>query len=119
MSKLSQSKAQAALAAVKAQWATDLTPQTIEGTTYDPLYPEPVLVEDWDGPGWVVVWEEGPEEWIYLLGGGTSEHDRVLFANASEEFGTLLTPRPREAAKMPEGVHADPVNHVVLGLYPA
>ncbi len=26
---------------------------------------EPKLVEDWDGRKWVIIWEEGPEEWAY------------------------------------------------------
>lgn len=83
-------------------------------------YPEPVLVEDYTDSGhWAIAWEEGPDDWAYLIGGGTSEADHVTYAALSAEFGRDVAPPVRAAAQMPADVYAEPIMSFVLGLYPA
>jgi hypothetical protein len=88
------------------------------------VYPEPVLYE----PGhhsdtWTIAWEEGPDEWVHTLGGGSAEGDRVLRAQTAAEFGVdpgnLVAATTRPAAVMPAGVYVEPVNHWSVAVYPA
>lgn len=140
---VTRKQAEAALAAVKAQFEAYVTDQhypatpaeTIDGVDYPatrdltiPAGPPPVLVEDVDGqygmrPGWVILWEEGPDEWPFVLGTNeATEEERVLAAAAAEEFGATtgdLTKSGRTPAKMPEGLWWEPINHCSIGLYPA
>lgn len=85
------------------------------------LYPTgPVLVEDWNGEGWAISWEEGPDEWAMLhSGGGTSESDRVMFAAASEEFGADMKPPTYPKVEWPKGVYVEAYYSFVVTLHPA
>ena len=117
---ITETQATAALEAVKAQYAPHLAPQTVDGETYDALYPEPTLVWEYTDSGHpAICWEEGPSDWAMLLDGGTSEEDRYLYASLAEEFGSDVKAPERPAAKMPAGVYAEPIMSFVLGLYPA
>ena len=117
---LTREQAEASLAAIVAQFRTYVEPMTFPAVgdspalTLGPTCPLPTLLENFDGTPWVVVWEEGPDEWAYrATGGGTSEEDRVLAA----EFGATL---PDESpTTFPDGVWAEPVFSFALGLYPA
>lgn len=118
--KVSRAKAEAVLEAVKAQHAAFLSPMTIDGVTYPPLYGDPTLVEDYDDrPGWAILWECGPDEWAFTIDGGTGEEDRVLFAEASAEFGGNVKAPERAPAKMPKGVWTEPINSYAVAIYPA
>lgn len=129
--KITRAKAEAALAAVAEQFKSYTEPFTVPAdefgpeTTYGPNCPPPTLVEDWDGPGWAICWEEGPDEWAYrATTGGTSEEERVLVAAAAKENG--MDPqaavdrfvKPTEPVKWPKGVYAEPYYSFVLCLYP-
>lgn len=131
--KISRAKAEAALAAVKETFKSYLEPQTYEAftdstgkewpeRTYGPECTPPILVEDWNGPGWAICWEEGPSEWAYRATmGGTAEEDRVLVAAAAQ--GTGVDPqaavgriKPTEPTSWPKGVYAEPYYSFVLCL---
>lgn len=56
-----------------------------------PAYPAPVLLADFDGRPWTILWEEGPEDWVYRLDGVT----------------------------WPAGTFIEPVNTVLAGIWPA
>lgn len=118
-----QAKAEQVLEAIKEQFKVYLSPLTMDdGSVLSPAYPPPVLMPYDDGVAeerWQIVWEEGPDEWPFTLDGGTSEEERVLFAQASEEFGATMTAPNRPAAKMPPGVFVEPINHISVGIYPA
>jgi hypothetical protein len=117
---VTKAQAEATLAAVKAQFAAFLNPMTLDGTTYDPTYPDPVLVWDYTDSGHpAIAWEEGPDEWVYTIHGGTSEEEASLMALAAEEFGATLPVPVRKPATIPAGVFVEPVNHCALGVYPA
>lgn len=124
--KISRRKAEAALAAVKAQYAAYFQPIRLddndpESRIISEGWPEPVLVDR--GHRWDIVWEEGPDEWVFTLDGGSGEESRVLAAQAAREFGgdvdQAVKAVERPAAKMPAGVYVEAVNHVSIGLYPA
>ena len=120
--KASKAKAEAVLAAVKAQYASYFEPLLHEdGSTLSEGWPEPVLIDR--GDRFEVVWEEGPDEWVFTLDGGSGEEDRVLAAQAAQEFGanvaTTVKAVERPPAKMPPGVYVEPVNHITLAVYPA
>ena len=163
--KLSRAQAEAALAAVKAQWAHAITPTDWSGHAHDEsltggvleehlfevhgysgaslarkaermtlvelhaaehkperMYSaDPVLIEDWNGEGWAISWEEGPDEWAMRVhDGGTSEEERALWASVAEEFGAdKVEPKGIEPAKFPADVYAEPYYSFVLCLYPA
>lgn len=135
--KITRKQADAALAAVVEQFRAYVEPTTLEaftaedGTefpaeTFGPTSPLPTLVEDWNGPGWAIVWEEGPDEWAYrATTGGSSEEERVLVAAAAKENG--IDPqvavdryvKDDEPITWPKGVYAEPHYSFVLSLYPA
>lgn len=108
-SKITKAKATAAFEAIKSRFAEYV----------DNGWEPPVLMEDFDGSGWTVMWEEGPDEWVYSLDGGVSEADAAMYADASAEFGVKVDPAPRAAVVMPTGVFAEPINSYSMGLYPA
>jgi hypothetical protein len=120
---ITREQAEAALAAVKAQFAAYIEPLVINGHDYGPTVDsQPVLVEDYEGSGhWAISWEEGPDDWAYRASvGGTSEEERTLAGQAAEEFGVpyeRVAPRPDEPIRV-EGVHAEPHMSFILGLYP-
>lgn len=65
----------------------------------------PVLLKDWNGHGWAIVWESGsPDSWAVKDPGG----------DVDEEFGFKI-PARREV----RGVFTEPINSYTLGLYPA
>lgn len=76
---LNAKQADATLAAVREKYANYLS-----------AYGEPVMLRDFDGKPYVILWEEGPEDWVFNLDGVA-----------------------------PSGVLAEPINHVALGLYPS
>lgn len=124
--KVSKAKAQAVLDAVKAQHKAWVEPMLDDdGSVILDAGPPPVLMEEgFDGRQWTIVWEEGPDEWPFTLHGGSSEEDRVLLAQAAEEFGANLTVSVAEAAErkpaaLPKGVYVEPINHCSIGVYPA
>lgn len=131
--KISKAKAEKVLAAVKAQYKSYLEPlvlpagiDPVTGVSYpeetlSPTYTSlPVLLEDWDGPGWVISWEEGPDEWAFRVSeGGPSEEERVLAHDAAKEFGVEYTvPKGPAPATIPKSVFVEPYNSFTLGLYP-
>jgi hypothetical protein len=75
--------------------------------------PGPALVEDFDGRPWTIMWEGGPYEWVFLLGGGVDEEMAAL----AEEFGATVEPTP--PTDFPPGVMVEPINHYSVGVYPA
>lgn len=127
---ITRERALAALDAVKAQWADDLAPSRFpaeydetgalvgEELNFEPLYPQPVLVDNFAGEGeWAIVWEEGPDEWAYRVNSGEpSESNRVLFAQASEEFGVALKAPHRAPVVWPADVEAEAYYSFVLTL---
>lgn len=117
-SKISQKQAEQSLAAIKAQFAAYLEPLTLDSGTVLPGDPAPTLVEDWNGEGWAICWEEGPDDWTYLVNGGVSETESVMYADASLEFGVTIQPKAYEPAKFPKGVWGEPYNSFTLCLYP-
>lgn len=121
MSKVSKSKAEKVLAAVKGQFASYFEPILREdGSVLIEGYPEPSLIDR--GDRFEVVWEEGPDEWVFTLDGGSSEEERVLMAAAAAENGVKVDVAKaceRKPAKMPPGVYVEPVNHISIGIYPA
>jgi hypothetical protein len=114
-------QAQAALAAVRAQFRSYLEPLVIDDTNYGATCSEPVLVMEYEPGVAAICWEDGPDDWAFLVTlGGTSEESRVLHAEAAEEFGVPVgAPADVEPARMPEGVTAEPFMSCVLGLFPA
>lgn len=119
--KITREQAEAALAAIKAQFKSYTEPLVIDGEDFGPtVTSEPVLVEDYDGEGWAIVWEEGPDEWAFrATTGGTSEEERVLVAEANREFGGNLAVPEDQPVTLPKGVYAEPYYSFVLSLYPA
>lgn len=122
--KITREQAEAALAAIKAQFKAYTEPLVIDGQDFGPtVTSEPVLIEDYDGEGWVISWEEGPDDWAFrATSGGTSEEERTLAGQAAEEFGVSyeqVAPKDDEPVKFPKGVYAEPYYSFVLGLYPA
>jgi hypothetical protein len=134
--KITRAKAEAALAAVVEQFKSYVEPTTMEaftaedGTeypaeTFGPTCPMPKLIEDWNGPGWVISWEEGPDDWAFrATTGGTSEEERILVASAAQEFGhdpqaAVARMKADEPITWPRGVEAEPYYSFVLSLYPA
>jgi hypothetical protein len=118
--KVSKKQAEAALAAVKAQYSVYFEPLVIDGKDFGPTYPEPTLVWDYTESGHpAICWEEGPDDWAYLIGGGTSESDQYLYGTLSEEFGQTVKAPARKPAQIPASVFAEPIMSCVLGLYPA
>lgn len=120
-SKISREQAEAALAAIKHQFRAYTEPLVIDGDEYSPAVDsEPVLIEDYNGEGWAISWEDGPDDWAFrATSGGTSEEERALAADASREFGTEITIKPDEPVAFPKGVYAEPYFSFVLSLYPA
>lgn len=117
--KVSRADAEATLAAIIERFKVYIEPLTLDSGTVIPGDPPPVLVEGFDGRDWTIMWEDGgPSEWVFALEGDPTEEERVLAAEASEEFGTTITVPQRPAAKIPAGVMAEPINHYSLGLYP-
>ena len=122
---VTRKQAEAALASVKAQWKTYLEPMEIDGETYPPSYPEPVIVEDWTEEGHtVIVWEEGPDEWAMRVSeGGPAESDYVLAHSVAQEFGVPYDSSKvtgvKPAPKWPKTVYGEPYSSSVLALYPA
>lgn len=103
--RLEKRKCEATLRAVEKHFAWALEPQP----NYTP--PRPMLRDGFRGDP-EIVWEEGPEDWVFTLTtGGPSEEMRVMAA----EFGATLPDEP--PAKLPKGVFAEPVNSFTLGLY--
>lgn len=100
MNKITRAQAVASLESVKKQFNAYIQAG----------YAPPVLMEDFDGKDFVLVWEEGPYEWTYLCPQGG--HDEEL----SAEAGMAMSWDP--APDWPEGVWAEPVNHYSLALYP-
>ena len=119
--KISREQAEQALAAVKNQFRAYTEPLIIDGDDLGPtITSEPVLVEDWDGEGWAISWEDGPDDWAYrATSGGSSEEERVLVAEANREFGANFQVKDDEPVTFPEGVYAEPYFSFVLSLYPA
>lgn len=119
--KISRKQAEAALAAVKHQFRTYTEPLVINGEDYGPtITSEPVLIEDWNGEGWAISWEEGPDDWAFrATSGGTSEEERALVAEANREFGSNLEVSEDQPVAFPKGVYAEPYYSFVLCLYPA
>lgn len=135
---ITRRQAEQALAAVKAQFKSYVedmvlppTPaETINGVEYPATKgmtlkagPPPVLMEGgFDGRDWTIVWEEGPDEWPFVLGTDeATEEERVLAGQAAEEFGAKtgdLTKSGRTPAVMPKGVRFEAINHYSIGLYP-
>lgn len=117
---VTREQAEQTLAAIKGQYAAYFEPITNDdGKVLVEASPEPTLLADFDGRDWTIVWEEGPDEWVYTLDGGSSEEDRVLMAEASAEFGTDLGTPNRPAAVFPAGVFVEPINSISVGVYPA
>lgn len=84
------------------------------------MYPEPTVIEDYTSGGYpAVVWEEGPEDWPFVIAGGTTEAEHAMYAEASAEFGVSVSPKPRPAAAIPPGIFVEPVDHISVGIYPA
>lgn len=104
MSKVTKAKAQASLAAIKTAFNAYLG-EGGEG---------PVLMEDFDGRDYTIVWEDGaPYDWPFLATGGGVDEE---LAGLAAEFGTTIA--PMEPVKFPDGVFVEPVNHLSVGLYP-
>lgn len=117
---VTEKQAREVLAAITAQFASYLDSLAIDGTDYGPTCPPPTLDMDYDGTP-AIVWEDGPDEWAYRAAmGGTSEEERVLTAQAADEFGvTYIKPADDEPATLPAGVSVEPLYSFVLGIYPA
>lgn len=89
MKNITRKQAQAVLSALRENYADYLFPGE-DG---------PQLVEKWEAPSgrivrWVVLWEEGPDEWVFQI----------------EDKDTM--------SSWPEGVWSEPYNSYVLALYP-
>jgi hypothetical protein len=98
MSKVSKAKAEQVLKSVRKAFAPYVTDQY-----------GPTLVEDWDGEGWAVVWEDGaPYEWALLYGGLAAGYEVT-----EEEFGFKFKP-----VKKVTGVYTEPYYSYVLSIYP-
>ncbi|GAC1533618.1 MAG: hypothetical protein NVS3B1_28010 [Marmoricola sp.] len=124
MTTITRKQAEQALAAVRAQFARYLEPLDMgDGTVYPATMPEPKLSMDWGGEV-AILWEEGPDEWaMRATGGGTSETERIMIANAAKEFGydpqaAVDRMKVDEPITWPKGVYAEPYYSFVLCLYP-
>ena len=106
--KVTRKQAEQVVAAIVAQYP---------GWVEEGICPAPTLKEDFDGAPFAAIWEEGPDDWTYLLGGGTSEHDHYTYASLSEEFGVEMSPPVRKPAQFPKGVFVEPMNSCVVGIY--
>lgn len=89
-----------------------------------PMFNEPLLVENFntDQPGsWLILWEDGPEEWAYTTAtGDSSEEVAWLIAEAvSEQAARDYRANPQEGVTWPEGVHVEVANHYSLSLWEA
>lgn len=107
--KVSEKKAEQVLEAIRNAFPAYL----------DALEKGPVLIPDFDGRDWTVMWEEGaPFEWPFLLGGGVDEEMASLLSEFmdDEAAGKAAT---QQAAVFPKGVFVEPVNHYSVGIYPA
>lgn len=117
--KVTRAEAEATLAAIIEQFKVYIEPMTLDSGTVLPGDPPPVLLEGFDGRDWTIMWEMGPDEWVFALDGDPTEEERALAADASEEFGVTVPVAKREPAKIPATVMAEPINHYSLGLYRA
>lgn len=123
--KITQQQAEAVLAAVKAQFAAYLEPITLDGGRVIAGDPPPTLVMDYEDVAGrripAILWEDGPGEWADRASmGGTSEEERVLVAQAAEEFGVpYVKPADDEPVPLPAGVTVEPIYSFVLGIYAA
>ena len=111
--KITRTQAERTLKAVRRRFASYLDPMVIDGVTYPANGVEPTLMEDFDRPGWTIMWEEGPSDWTYHLDGSPSEEDYCLAA----EFGAK--PYQHAETKIPKGVWVESITSYSLGLYPA
>lgn len=74
---------------VKYKWPSEFAPQ---------------LLEDFDGRPWTIMWEEGPEDWVFV----PLQDDHVF------EFGFTLPGQPT-----PDGVLTEAINHYSLAVFSA
>lgn len=82
--------------------------------------PEDVTIRrDEDGHA-LISWEEGPDNWAHqVCDGGSTEEERVEFAQLREEFGGDMKPAEPEPVAFPADVWVEPYYSFVLGVYPA
>jgi hypothetical protein len=108
---LTRSRAEKALAAIRAQFATDVEGSGTEPTLYEPGY---------HTEGWSIGWEEGPHEWTYrAFGGGFDDELYGLALEAGVDDERAQRMATDDGYPCPAGVFAEPVNHWCLALYPA
>ncbi len=118
--KITRTQATRSLEAIRTAFATYLEPLIIDGKDYGPTCTDgPVLIEDYDGEGWAIIWEDGPFEWAFCLDGSPNEEEYALTAAASREFGSDIAPSTRPAFVAPKGVWVEPIYSFALALLPA
>lgn len=114
---LTKKKAEACLAAVKAQFKEYLGDGADEPKLYEPGF---------HADSWTIAWEGGPFEWTYLaFKGGFDDEMYRLAMDAMIETGTLDEAGRAKAREMatkqehprPAGVFTEPLNHWALCLY--
>lgn len=115
---VSDEQAQEVLDAIVASYHIYFEPMT-SGKSVLPPYEKPVLRRDERGHA-VIWWEDGPSDWAYqVTEGGSTEEDRVLIAQANEEFGGQLRPAEPKQVQFPAGVMVEPYTSYAVGVYPA
>ena len=107
---ITKAQAQAALAAVRTQFAAYFADGDIPGPK---LYPP-----GFHDRSWTIAWEEGPYEWALLAfhGGFDEEIYALVLPEAGPEAARRMATKPGVAH--PDGVDSEPVNSWCLALYP-
>lgn len=122
---VTREQAEQAIAAIRATFPAYVEPAhfpadgDLPAFTIPAMSDGPRLIEGWDGRDEpIIAWEDGaPYDWTYTAtGGGIDEEEAALLA----EVGG--TPKPYQPVTdhpdWPAGVWAEPVNNVMLALYP-
>jgi hypothetical protein len=114
-------QAQEVLDAIVAHYKMYFEPITSDATgrIIVPPAAKPTVQRDERGHA-VIWWEDGPSDWAYqVTGGGSTEEERVLFAEAGQEFGAELKAAEPEPMQFPPHVYVEPHTSYAVGVYPA
>jgi hypothetical protein len=113
--------AEAALAAIKAQFAKYLDPIDLgDGGAQLARPVQPELVERFDDrPHWAIVWRDGPTDWVVAaFAGGRDDDAYQLLLAAGTKRDNAKQLAAIASVPLPDGVFAEAIRDGVLGLYP-
>lgn len=119
MKNITRRQAEAALHAIERQFP-GFTEDITLGSGSVLSGSHPTLVENYSGARFAIVWEEGPDEWVYrAFQGGTDEEVYTLAIDAGASKDKAREIATTKSVACPKGVFAEPITSYALGLYPA